>query len=164
MPVMKQLCSLLKQNTTLERLTAEHCDIDFGQIQCLALALPEMKGLRHLSLDGNDFTWNPLRNGYSYGASMLAASLEDNRVLLSVEMGETGQISFPGGICCTPPTYVEHLSVAIQAKSRIVFERNKLVYRVYKRTKLQHAVIRTVTLLLNKMEEPDEKKETRLNI
>jgi hypothetical protein len=74
-------------------------------------------------------------------------------------VGETGKISHSGRLCCTPPTYVEHLSVATQATSRIaVFEQNKLIYKEYKITKSQQAVIGIATLLLSKLEEPDAKK------
>jgi hypothetical protein len=75
-------------------------------------------------------------------------------------MGETGKISHSGRLCCTPPTYVEHyLRVATQVTSRIVFEQNKLIYKEYKRTKNQQAVIGIATLLLSKLEERDAKKE-----
>jgi hypothetical protein len=74
-------------------------------------------------------------------------------------MGETGKISHSRRLCFTPPTYVEHLSVATQATSRIVFEQNKLIYKEYKRTKSQKAVFGIATLLLSKLEEPPDAKQ-----
>lgn len=60
MKAMKSLCDLLISNTRLHRLVAEHCSIDFLKSRTLADTLPKMEGLRHLELDGNEFTWMPL--------------------------------------------------------------------------------------------------------
>ena len=61
--VMEEMTTSLQQNKTLETLVMDHCNIDLEQIQCFSRNLPNMLSLRHLSLNGNPFTWYPILNG-----------------------------------------------------------------------------------------------------
>lgn len=63
MKLMRELIEALEINTMLNRLTMDHCDIDFDQIQLFAQSMVNIQGLRHLSMNGNPFTWYPILNG-----------------------------------------------------------------------------------------------------
>jgi len=179
--VVQQLCVALEANTSLSRLIAEHCDIDFPQIQCLAKSLSAIKGLQHLELNGNEFTWSPRATGGYWqdvvlpefeehgsgwyrggfepeGITLLAQVMGDNHSLLSFEVKVPGiSVKMPGRsfgmLCCSTPPYSEYYqSCTTSNKIETALKRNKEFYATNKKPRMQQAVCRLATLLLSKME------------
>ena len=182
--VMEELCLALKLNKFLEKLVVEHCDIDLPQVQCLAEALPGIKNLRYLWMDGNTFTWTPtiiLRDvtaeeiastrryflvpvgnahtPYSIGANTLARAMPYNTRLLEVKMGEFRELAGFSRVCCTPPPYTEHIWRALRAECKGALMRNLEHYQETRWTKMQKAVITIAAILLAKIDAEDQASE-----
>lgn len=168
--VMAELCLALKSNTFLEKIVLEHCGIDLPQVQCLTEALPEIKNVRYLWMDGNAFTWTPTMYAartkdptdiswyrvapvYSIGATTLAKAMPSNTSLLEVKMGEFGKLVGFSMVCCTPPPYKEHIWESLNVPYRDALLRNSKHYQATRWTKVQKAVTNIAALLLAKLAE-----------
>jgi hypothetical protein len=146
--VMEELVVSLQANESLTRLTLAHCDIDLAQARCLAQGIPNFPGLFHLCLNGNNFTWNPLREGHSVGATALVQAVaHDKGFLQSLTMGDFGHIGGASMVCCTSPTYKSYFDTA-GLDSHL--QRNQERYRDYRRGRLQESVCQIATLLRDK--------------
>ncbi|CAB9510399.1 expressed unknown protein [Seminavis robusta] len=175
--VMKACCESLVSNTTLNVMKAEHCGIDLAQITTLSSRFPDIRGLRHLHLDGNEFASTPLvepasgvvkptlSNGTdntveSQGAVCLVTALERNQSLWSIRMGEYGRVPRS---CCTPPTYTDRISLITRYQLKNCLQRNIQLHKEKKWSQMKQAVVRLAALLLykiNQQEHPNCLKET----
>lgn len=154
--VMRALCNGLKTNQTLEKLRVEHCGIDLDSVQILCSALGQFKGLRHLSLDGNEFTWTPLVNMESQGVLDLVKGMKYNLSLTSMKVGEYGMVDPVSRVCCTGPTYTEHMGLMTRYELQNCFERNRKLHREQKWLRSKSAVVRLAGLLLSKVAETNQ--------
>jgi hypothetical protein len=148
--VMEELVASLQENESLESLKLEHCEIDLAQALCVAQGLPSCKGLLHLSLNGNDFTWNPLHEGQSVGATALVQAVQagsSSSFLQTLDMGDFGHIGGASMVCCSSPTYKSYFD---RAALKATLQRNQARYRDYRQRRLQESVCRIATLLLDK--------------
>jgi hypothetical protein len=147
--VMEELVASLQENESLESLKLEHCEIDLAKALCLAQGLPSCKGLQHLSLNGNKFTWNPLHEGQSVGATALVQAVQagSSSFLQTLDMGDFGHIGGASMVCCTSPTYKSYFD---RAALNAYLQRNQARYRDYRRRRLQESVCKIATLLLDK--------------
>jgi len=96
--VLQELCASLKTNTTIQSLKLEHCCLKLSHMKVLAGALPEMRGLQHLCLNGN---WDT-KVALAEGPGILVDALEFNPHLLTLEVGS---LSFRSARTCTTPSY-----------------------------------------------------------
>jgi len=191
--VMEQLCQSLKENKMLQRLVIEYCNINVEHLKCLAKALPDIKSLRYLLMDGNDFTHTPMFYGLdeiatelqgqfefvwarpmcvesetgtfechnpwskqevepcSLGASILAHAMDANKSLFEVNIGENGFSPYSMS-CCTTPPHTEHWSKQARGVYKAAVDRNYKKYQEMRSTRMQQAVVRIVTLALDKMD------------
>jgi hypothetical protein len=160
--VMQALCDALKANCTLEKLRVEHCGIDLDLVQMLSSALGGFQGIRHLSLDGNTFAWTPLINGESDGVLSLVKGMTSNLSLWSLKVGEYGMVGSVSRVCCTGPTYTEHIGLVTRYELQNFFQRNQRLHREKKWLRMKLAVVRIADFLLRKTDMNREEPRGRL--
>mmetsp|Transcript_14546 Transcript_14546/g.30045 ORF Transcript_14546/g.30045 Transcript_14546/m.30045 type:complete len:290 (-) Transcript_14546:83-952(-) len=163
MTCTESLCEALRnENTALERLSIEQCDIDIDQARVLAESLPDMMGILHLQLNGNPFLYDNGSPGHAGGAVMVLEALEQNVVLRSLEMG----LPSLSRVCCTPPDYIENFedrcTVEVigeeggalppqPSRKAQLLERNKRLFHEAQFITMQQSIIKIVQLLLTKL-------------
>ena len=118
--------------------------------------LAEMQGLQHPHMDDNDFTprESPTaeETGESIGAIAILESLEMNKSLLSLKMGELNNLrSFYQHSWSTLPHYNTALCKNNLAKMDANQERNREVWEVSKESRFQQAVVIIAEILLSKL-------------
>lgn len=117
-PIVERLIYSLKNNVTLQTLKMEHCSMHLDQAKSLAKSLSHIRYLKSLHIDGNEFAWEPVsKEGESLGAVLLLESLERNKSLVSLRMGESGKLAPYSISCCTAPPY----SLALNQDNREKF-------------------------------------------
>ncbi|CAB9527576.1 expressed unknown protein [Seminavis robusta] len=156
--VMAACCESLVASATLDILKAEHCGIDLSQIQTLSASLPDIHGLHHLHLDGNEFTWTPLVEGTveTQGSICVLAGMERNQSLWSIQMGEYNMLTRSSRPCCTPPTYTEHMSLTTRFQLKNCLQRNIQLDKGKKWSQMEQAVVRLAALLLYKINQQEQ--------